>query len=403
MATERIAVLFGGKSVEHEVSIITGHQAMDALEAAGFSVLPIYVTKQGAWHAGRPLYDLKLYKGPSSVLAGGGRLEELKGVYRVSLSPDPSVRQLVPHPRSKRGLFSKDPALWADVFFPAIHGSTGEDGMIQGVFELADVPYVGCDLPSSVFGIDKHRMKVLYRSAGLAVLDCLVAGRAQWDRGKAAFLERVEAAFPYPVMVKPVSLGSSIGVKRCESRGEMESALETALVIDDRALVEPALTDFIEVNCSVLGPPARASICEQPCYQGQLLSFDDKYKAGRNQKGRKQAGAGMASLDRMFPAPIADELAKRIREMSVAAFETIGAAGVARVDFLVDNPTGRVYLNEINTMPGSLSFYLWEKSEPRLAFDELVTRLVQIALERHEEKKKTQRSFEVNLLATAKD
>jgi D-alanine-D-alanine ligase len=390
MAQHTVAVLFGGRSVEHEVSVITGHQIMDALKAAGHRVLPIYLTKDGEWYAGERLHDLKLFTDPA------GDPARAAGVYRVSLSPDRSIRQLLVHPAARQGLFRKAPRLWADVFFPCLHGSFGEDGSLQGLFELADVPYVGSGVAASAIAMDKALTKAICRHAGIPVLDWLVVSRADWQHDTAAALARIEAFCGYPLIVKPVSLGSSIGVRRCPDQAALRAAIAAALILDERVLIEPALSDFIEINCAVLGPPEQASVCEQPVTNEAILSFDAKYKrGGKGLKGPRQPG-GMASLERLIPAPIAEELTQRVQQYAIQAFRAIGAAGTVRVDFLYRAADDALYLNEPNSIPGSLAFYLWEASG--LPFDALVERLLDIALERHKSRSQTQFSFDVNLL-----
>jgi D-alanine-D-alanine ligase len=398
MPNPTVAVLFGGRSVEHEVSVISGHQAMDALDQAGYPVLPIYITKQGDWYAGEGLHNLDLYREQTFHAAG------LKNVHRVSLSPDRSVRQLVVHPGAGGGGLlggGKGPKLWADVFFPVIHGSHGEDGSLQGLFELADVPYVGSGVLASAIGMDKVRQKIIFRSAGIPALDCIEVSRAEWETGRDAAVARVEARYPYPAMVKPVTQGSSVGVSSCADRAALGDALDLALELDGRALVEQALTDFIEINCSVLGPPDRASACEQPARTESVLSFDDKYKHGGSKKlGRggdpSAAASGMAGLQRLVPAPIGDVLTAEVKSAALTAFAAIGASGVVRVDFLYDRAAARLLINEVNTTPGSLSYYLWE--EDGLRFDQLVSELVRIALDRHESQRATVYTFAANLL-----
>ena len=403
MANPTVAVLFGGRSVEHEVSVISGHQAMDALDQAGYPVLPIFITKQGDWYAGEGLHNLDLYREQTFHAAG------LKNVYRVSLSPDRSVRQLVVHPGVGGGLLGgKSPKLWADVFFPVLHGTHGEDGSMQGLFELADVPYVGSGVLASALGMDKVRQKQVLKQAGIPVLDCVEVSRAEWEAYADAFIGRVEAGAGYPAIVKPVCLGSSVGVTRCLDRAALRDAIDLALELDGRALVEEALTDFIEINCSVLGPPEKASACEQPMGYQEVLSFDDKYKHGGKKLGpgagsggaavaaAPAPSAGMAGQRRVVPAPIGDELTSQVQGLAIAAFHAIGASGVVRVDFLYQAAKKRLLLNEINTTPGSLSFYLWE--EEGLRFDQLVAKLVAIALERHERDRATVFSFAANLL-----
>ena len=393
MPNPTVAVLFGGRSVEHEVSVISGHQAMDALDQAGYPVLPIYITKQGDWYAGEGLHNLDVYREQTFHAAG------LKNVYRVSLSPDRSIRQLVVHPGAGGGLLGgRSPKLWADVFFPVFHGTHGEDGSLQGLFELADVPYVGSSVLASAIGMDKIHQKGVFKAAGIPVLDCLEIPRAEWEAGRESVVARVEAKYAYPVMVKPVALGSSVGVSSCPDRAALADALDLALELDKRALVERALTDFIEINCSVLGPPDRASACEQPIRSESVLSFDDKYKHGGSKKlGRGQApSAGMAGLQRQVPAQIGDALTAEVRAAALAAFAAIGAAGVVRVDFLYEQTRRQLYINEINTTPGSLSYYLWE--EEGLRFDQLVAELVRIALDRHADQRATVYTFAANLL-----
>lgn len=387
---ETVAVLFGGRSAEHEVSVITGHQVLDALEAAGYTVLPIYITKSGAWYAGRPLYNIDLYADPAL------HLDKLPDVYRVSLSPDRTVRQLLPHADRGRRLFHRLPHLWADVFFPTLHGNFGEDGALQGLFEMADVAYVGSGVFASAIGMDKVRMKSLCRDSDIPVLDCVAMTRDEWQRDRLAVVEKVNAFAAYPLMVKPVCLGSSIGVRRCDDAEALEQAIEVAMMLDERALVEPALGDFFEINCAVMGPPAQVSVCEQPHTDEAMLSFAAKYKqGGKGAKGGAVKG-GMASLGRTVPADIADALASQIKTFAVHAFQAIGAAGVARIDFLIDRAREKVYFNEINTLPGSLAFYLWEADG--VPFDELVTRVVHIALDRHRIRQATQFAFDANLL-----
>ena len=393
MSSPTVAVLFGGRSVEHEVSVLSGHQAMDALDQAGFPVLPIYITKQGDWYAGEGLHNLDLYREQTFHAAG------LKNVYRVSLSPDRSIRQLVVHPGAGGGLLSKSPKLWADVFFPVLHGTHGEDGSLQGLFELVDVAYAGSGILASAIAMDKVMTKRVLEGAGVPMLDCLEVSRASWEADPDAFAKSVEKKYRYPVMVKPVCLGSSVGVSRCADRAALTDALDLALEIDGRALVEEALADFIEINCSVLGPPERASACEQPLGYEAVLSFDDKYKHGGKKVGGSKTGAGsagMAGLRRQIPAQIGDALTAEVQALAIKAFRAIDASGVVRVDFLYQAGRKRLLLNEINTTPGSLAYYLWE--EEGLRFDQLVTTLVQIALDRHERKRATAYSFSANLL-----
>lgn len=390
--------------------MISAHQVMDALEVAGYGLLPIYIGKSGQWFAGKGLYNLKQYSNPAFEPAA------TRDVHRVFLSPDVSIRHLVLHPNGSKGFFYKAPELWADVFFPVLHGANGEDGRLQGLLEMADVAYVGCGVLASALGMDKIEQKSAYRAAGLPVLECVWVTRRAWKADPARFVKQVEQSFGWPVIAKPATLGSSIGIARCGSSAELTQAIDTAMTYDDRVLVERALVGFREVNCSVMGPPVRASVCEMPVTEGVLLTFDDKYRGGQSGlkgakggfggskgvKGGVKGGstAGMASLNRVIPAPISDDLSGRIQDLATAAFQAIGGYGISRVDFLLDADGKTVFVNEINTMPGSLSYYLWEASG--LSFDKLASTLVEGALQRHKTQRETQRVMNVNLLAGAR-
>jgi D-alanine-D-alanine ligase len=385
-SAKRIAVVFGGRSVEHEVSIITAHQAMNAMKVAGYDLLPIYIGKDGAWFAGKPLHDLPKYK---DLTRDFGAIAD---VHRVSLSADRSVRQLVIHP-AKQSRFFRAPVLWAEVFFPLIHGSFGEDGTLQGALEMADVPYVGCDVLSSATSMDKFVMKSICKANGIPVIDALRFPRADIDSDLDSVIAGAESLGEYPLIVKPVHLGSSIGVRRCDTRAALIESLRAAAMLDSHVLVEPALANFIEINCSVMAPPTEVSVCEQPTTGGDILSFDAKYRQG----GKGSKSSGMASLGRVIPAPVSDAITTAVQEFSAKAFGIVNGSGVARVDFLFDKTTGQLYFNEINTVPGSLAYYLWEASN--VPFDVLVGRLIDGAVRRHEDRGRTLFSFQANLLA----
>ena len=389
---ETVAIVFGGRSGEHEVSIITAHQVMDALEVAGYCLLPIYISKTGEWFAGQKLYNLELFKDRNL------NLNKLDQVWKVSLSPDRSIRTPNSPPGRKKGVFRKPPQLWADIFFPTVHGSFGEDGTLQGLFELADVPYVGSNVLASAVGMDKSKMKDVFRAAGIPILDCITLSRHEFQSDDKTNLLRLENFCNYPLMVKPLRLGSSIGVKRCNNSEELKYAIDVAFVLDINILVERALETFTEVNCSVIGPPEEASVCEQPLTQGDFLSFESKYKGGNKKTSSSGPKGGMASSKRILPAPLSPSLSKSIQDLAIKAFRAMGASGVARLDFLIDNSNEALFLNEINTMPGSLSFYLWEASG--LPFDQLVKKVIDIALESYAAKSNTKFSFEANLLVS---
>jgi D-alanine-D-alanine ligase len=379
-------MIFGGRSVEHEVSALTAHQAMAALPRDRYTPIPIYISKEGRWFTGAALMDLANYID----------LEKLQTLAEpVLFSADATQPGLLPRKAPKRkGLFggkAAEPEIEPlDVAFPLLHGSHGEDGTIQGLLELADLPYVGCGVEASAVGMDKLMTKVALRAAGLPVLPDYPLTRARWQREPEAVLAEIEAAFPYPVFVKPVSLGSSIGVSSAEDRTALQFAIDVAATYDSRVMVEPAQQNIFEINCSALGDAndARASVCERPVSAG-TLSYDEKYL-----KGGK--GEGMKGARRIIPADISDDLTRAIQDTAVKAFRAIGAVGVSRVDFLVHPDTGVYYVNEINTLPGSLSFYLWEPSG--VSFPDLLTTLIGYAQARHREKRRSTYSFDSSLL-----
>ena len=376
--------MFGGRSVEHDVSIITAHQMMEALAAASFDVVPIYVTREGRWLSAPGMNDLDVYRsrrwdevgeeafippisGYGGVLVPGGRL---KGAKRIPL----------------------------DVVVPAIHGTFGEDGTLQGLLELADIPYTGSSVTGSAVGMDKVAMKASLRSAGLPVVPDALLEIESFDRDRDASVASIETAVGYPAFVKPVKAGSSVGIGKAADRNQLLENIDVARRYDRRLLVEKSMEECIEVNCSVLGGPGReprVSVCEQPVAWQEFLSFEDKYMRGGKQ-GPPSKSEGMASQQRRIPAPIPEPLTKEVQENALKAFRSIDAAGVARVDAFVDERAERTWVMEINTIPGSFAFYLWEASG--LGFAELGREMIDIALDAHRAKSDLLFSFDSGVL-----
>lgn len=382
----RVGMIFGGRSVEHEVSVLTAHQAIAALPRERFVPVPIYIDKSGRWFTGDALLEL-------SSFTDLGRIDGLAD--RVVLSCDATDPALLPLGESKSRLFGRkssasgEPVRF-DVAFPLIHGTHGEDGTVQGLLELANLPYAGSNVTASAVGNDKVLSKIVLSHAGLPVLAYREIHRSAWEQSPEAATEEIVEAFGFPVYVKPVTLGSSIGVSHADSADELAFAVQVALTYDSRAMVEPGIEGIIEVNCAVLGDDGgpRASVCEQPT-GGKVLSYEDKYLTG-------DKTAGMKGAKRIVPAPIGDELTERVKSAAISTFQALGAAGVARVDFLVQPEEGTIYVNEINTMPGSLAFYLWEPAG--LSFPALLETLIAQARRRHAEKQRNTYSFDVSLL-----
>ena len=404
-----VGVVFGGRSVEHDVSIVTAHQIMAVLSER-HEIVPIYIARDGKWFSGPGLNDLAVYRDE--------RWEEVGG--RAFISPDPQHAGLVgaPGPESleagERGLGKLTARLGGkqqtapapmpahsklDVVVCAVHGTYGEDGTLQGLLELAGLPYTGSGVLASAVGLDKVAMKTALRAAGLPVVHDIAIRTARFRSDPNAVLADIESKLDYPVFVKPVRAGSSVGIGKAPDRDSLREALEVASEYDERILVEIAMEGCIEVNCSVLGGGShdpRPSVCEQPLGWQEFLSFQDKYMRGS--KGSSKSGEGMASQDRRIPAPISEELTKQVQENAVTAFGAIGASGVARVDAFVKEETGETWVMEINTMPGSFAFYLWEASG--LSFAELADRLLDIAREEHRTRSALMTSFESGLLAS---
>ncbi|HEY1689758.1 MAG TPA: D-alanine--D-alanine ligase family protein [Solirubrobacteraceae bacterium] len=398
----RVGVAFGGRSVEHDVSIITGLQAVEVLSERHLPI-PIYLSRSGAWFTGQELRELSSYRREG----GPGGEEVTLDIHRGALLRSVGEGSLL-----RRGRRAEPIEL--DVVVLATHGTEGEDGCLQGVMELGGLPYVGPPLGAASAAMDKVTTKAVLAAAGLPAADWLALRRERFERDPAEVEASIVQRFQLPVYVKPSCLGSSVGVSRCASPEELRPALELCFELDRVCLVEPAIEGGMEVNCAVLGRPGatpRASVCEQPLAGEQFLSFQDKYMGGGkggdakggspgaakgDETGEGAKGAGMQDARRLIPAPIGDAQTRRVQELACSAFEAFGCAGVTRVDFLIDG-SGEVLVNECNTIPGSFSFYLWEPAG--LPFVDLMDELIDIALAEHAEKQKTTRVFETNLLA----
>ncbi len=381
------AVFFGGPSPEHEVSVITGLQAVAALKENGRDVLPVYVSKGGRWFTGDSLADISAYKDLKALEAGADEM---------ALAPGPgrSLR-LVP---LNQPTFGRKEGVLVDAVLLAFHGGSGENGGVQGLCEACGVPYSGSGVMASAVGMDKVRAKILCRSAGVSVVDWVETTETEWIGAEERELDRIQEAIGYPAIVKPVRLGSSIGIAKVDDRAELERAIEEAFRYDASVMVERCVPNLREINCSVLGSAGnnRVSVLEEPVAGDDTLSFEDKYLRGGSGGSKSDSAAGMASLDRIIPAPIPEETANTIRTMAKSVFDAMDGCGVARIDFLMDDESGEVWFNEINTIPGSLSFYLWEPSG--LPFHQLVERLLELAVERFESRTRRVRSFDSNLL-----
>lgn len=380
-----LAVLFGGRSVEHEVSVISAVQAMASMNKEKYNIIPVYMTKKSEFYTGEKLMDINNYKDIPALLKECTECVFVRSEGKVQL-----IRQ-------KMKKFGSNLISDIDIAFPVVHGTNVEDGALQGYLQTLDLPYVGCDVLASAVGMDKYVMKVLLKEAGFPVLDCCRFAAFDLDRIEEC-ADEVEKKFGYPVIVKPINLGSSVGISKAKDRSGLIKSMEDAFAFSDRILVEPAVVQLKEINCSVLGDSesAEASVCEEPVQASDedILSFEQKYVGGGGKSGGSK---GMASLKRKIPADISPEQEETIRRLAVDAFRSLGCNGVTRIDFMIDMATDKIYINEINTIPGSLAFYLWEPKGVK--YPELLERMIQLALKRHRQAAKINYTFDSNILS----
>ncbi|HEX2621166.1 MAG TPA: D-alanine--D-alanine ligase family protein [Phototrophicaceae bacterium] len=372
-----VAVIFGGRSVEHDVSVVTGNQIMRAFDAERFEIVPIYITRDGRWFTGEALWELGNYK---------NEITSHKGVEQVILSPSTNHHGLIINPVV--GRFQKNTVQRIDVVFPAVHGSHGEDGTLQGLFELADIPYVGGGVLGSAIANDKVITKTILRQHNIPVVPDVMFTRADWLEKPDELIQKIQNTLTYPLFVKPATLGSSIGVGRVNDETMLRTSIEVATRFDRRVLVESAVTDCFEINCAVMGNgnQIEPSVLEQPVSWEQFLTYEEKYMRGNE---------GMKSAQRLIPAPINPELTTLIKNYAVEAFKAIDGRGTARIDFLVRG--NEVYLNEINTMPGSLAFYLWH--EVGMTSQQVVEKLVRLAQDAYADKRRSTYDYQTDLIS----
>ncbi len=363
-----IGVFFGGRSVEHEISVISALQTIQAIDRNRYEVTPIYISKSGHWYTGDLLLEVDNYRNLETLL---------KDSTKIVMSPNFEEYTFVES--NAKGLFKKPLKGKIDIAFPVLHGSFGEDGAIQGLFELMGIPYVGCNVLSSAVGMDKIMMKMVLKESAIPVVDYVWFYSKNWQQDTDKHIQKVEAKLGYPVIVKPANLGSSVGIKKANNREELEEAVDYASSFAHKLLVERTIVDLKEINCSVLGnyESAIASTCEEPLMSGEILSYQDKYVS-------KGGSKGMTSTKRKLPAEIPAEMSDKIKQLAIDTFQTLGCAGVSRIDFLLDQATNDIYVNEINTIPGSLSFYLWEATDKN--FNQLVNDLIDTAFKNYREK-----------------
>ncbi len=384
MSKTQLGVIFGSRSCEREVAIISAVQLMNNVNTEKYDVIPVYISEQGMWYTGEALRKIETYKSFNP---------DAKGIEQVHLDITAGSGALLAT-RPGKGLFGKPEQVVAarlEVCVVVMHGLNGEDGTLQGMLELANLPYTSTGVAGSAVGMDKIMMKQFFKGADLPVLPGTWYTRSMWEANRTAILEDVEQQLGYPVFVKPANLGSSIGVSRADDREGLEDSLDLAFDYDRRVLVEKGLDKPIELNCSVLGydDDVEASPIEMPISAEKFLDFKEKYLASGGSKG-------MASLHRILPAPIPEELRDRIQALSCDIFRMMDCKGVVRIDYMWDRNSDEIYITEINTIPGSLAFYLWENAGVK--YSQLIDRMVNCARRAHEDKNLRNYAFTSDIL-----
>lgn len=380
----RVAMMFGGKSVEHEVSVISGIQAIMNMDTDKYEVIPVYMTKKNEMYIGDAVGEMDSYKDIDALLKKSQRVIMVNEDGRVSFVPYPAKA------------FGKNHAVEVDVAFPVVHGTNVEDGAFQGYLKTMGIPFVGCDVTASAIGMDKYIMKTVLKESNVPVLDAQLYTLSAYSQIE-TLLDDVEEKLGYPVIVKPVNLGSSVGISVAKNRTELTNSIDDAFKYATKVLVEHAITNLREINCSVLGDEneAIASECEEPMHTKDILSYEDKYVSNAKGSGSK----GMASVARKIPADLSPEKREEVRSLAVKSFQALGCNGVARIDFMIDEDSGKLYFNEINTIPGSLAFYLWEPVG--IPYKELLDRMIQLSLKRARTEQNLTFTFDTNILDSA--
>lgn len=379
----KVGVFFGGRSVEHEISVISALQAINAFDPEKYEVIPVYISKQGKWFTGPALLEVSNYK---DLPALEKKVEE---VYMRPVYGDYKLYRSNP----KGGLFKKQSPELTElhIAFPVLHGSHGEDGMFQGVLETIGIPFVGCDTLASANGMDKITMKMILRESGIQVVDYVWFTDREWISGRETIDKKIEEELGYPVIVKPANLGSSVGISKASDRKSLDAAIEQAIKFSSRIIVEHMIENMMEINCSVLGDAdhRESSVCEEPIKQKDFLTYQEKYGGG--------AKSGMQASQKKIPADIPDATAAKIQKMAADTFRVLACNGVSRIDVMIDKDTNEIYVNEINTIPGSLSYYLWE--ETGLSFKDLIDKLIALALKRKRDTDRKTYSYDTNIFA----
>lgn len=376
----KLGVIFGGVSVEHEVSVITAIQAMNNIDTNRYEVVAIYITKDGEWYTGEMLKDIKIYKDMDLLKRYANKV--------VLYRKDDGKFIL-----QSKGFLRRD-ITEVDICFPIMHGTNGEDGSLQGYLETIGIPYCESDHYASSVSQDKIFMKQIWKDSGVPVVKYDWFFDVDYQSNGDKIIERLEK-LSYPMIVKPARLGSSVGIKVAHDEVELREAIADAIKYDTKILVEEVVPNLKEVNISVLGNyrKQKLSVIEEVGSSHDLLTYEDKYIGGSK---TKTPSKGMLTASRIIPARITKEQSARVREIAIKAYRSLNSSGVVRIDFLIDEKNNKVYANEINSIPGSLSFYLWDKLN--IEYQELLDEVLNIAVKDFKDKQNKVHSFDTNIL-----
>jgi D-alanine-D-alanine ligase len=373
----KVGFIFGGNTVEHEVSIISAVQAMRHINKDKYDVIPIYITKDLTWYTGKMLMEIESFKNI-------GLMEKYaKKVNLVNTKDGFFLKRA-------NGLFNTK-VEEIDIAFPIVHGNNVEDGTLQGYLNLLGIPFVGSGVLGSALGQDKVIIKQVLKSSGLPVVDYVWFYDSEYLEDKNKVLNEIEA-LEYPVIVKPATLGSSVGISIAHNKEEIEESINEAIKYDQKILIEKLVSNLTEVNCSVLGnyEYSETSVLEEVLGDEEFLTYKDKYLS----KGKSK---GMASTNRILPARLDVNIESEIKDLSHKVFKALNLRGLCRIDYLIDKKANKVYINEPNTIPGSLSFYLWEPAGKK--YEQLLDEMITIAIKDFKNSRTKIRSFETNILS----
>ena len=393
----KLGVFFGGKSVEHEVSIITAIQAIENMNKEKYEVIPVYIAKDNKMYCGDLVGDIKNYSDINNLIENSVQVT-------LAQKDDKVVLLKCNKKMLENAIYNN-----IDIAFPIVHGTNVEDGTLQGYLKMFNLPYVGCDVASSAVGMDKYICKCLLKENGIPQLDCKCFTLKDFNDGVENIMDSVEKEIDYPVIVKPANLGSSVGIEIAKNRDSLQSSIENAFTYAKKIVIERAIKNLKEVNCSVIGDyeDASPSECEEPVKKDEILSFSDKYLSGGGKNAGKLGGKFGSKVDGnqssmnagvlKLPADITKEQRKTIQNLAVKVFKVLGCSGVIRIDFMIDQDSSEIFVNEVNTIPGSLSFHLWRATN--LSYTDMLDKIIDLALKRNREESNMTFSFDSNILA----